>query len=530
MASTSSAPTHYKYDVFLSFRGEDTRHSFTDHLYEALCKAGVTTFRDDVEIHEGQELKPEIERSITESKSSVIVFSENFANSSWCLDELWLILQQKRNGGHLVLPVFYKVDPSDVRNQRGSYSIQAKAGVEGTKWTHDNMRRWKAALREVANLKGMVVSGYETTFIPNIVKKISSEVGSELHNTPTGLMGIETRAEPINSWLNNEKPDSPVLAICGMGGSGKTTLAEYIYNTNKQNFESSSLLKNVEKRHDGLLGVQKQLLRDISGNSIVISDEYDGALKLKKAIQMYTVLIVVDDINEKDTLSTLFGPVFPTQSKIIVTTRLLKINTWFGSISRGCRIHKTELLNDHESLALLSYHAVGSQIPMEGFEELTVQLAQYCGGNPLALKVLGSSLSEETRIETWRSRMNSLHSLKGDLDHKIQCVLQKSFESLPHESDKELFLHIACLFLGESSETVKKTLEDDYHAESGMVTLINRCLVTDPIDSGYILAMHNLLQDMARSIVRKESKDPAEHSRVWRHDECKSLLRDGDVR
>ncbi|XP_035843863.1 disease resistance protein RPV1-like [Helianthus annuus] len=165
MASTSSssAPTtsSYEYDVFLSFRGEDTRHSFTDHLCKALHQAGIRTFRDDDEIREGQELKPEIERSIVESRASVIVFSENFANSSWCLDELWLILEQRRNGAHLVLPVFYKVDPSDVRNQRGSYGIQeAKDGVEGTKWTHGNVRRWKAALKEVADLKGKVLSGY----------------------------------------------------------------------------------------------------------------------------------------------------------------------------------------------------------------------------------------------------------------------------------------------------------------------------------------------------------------------------------
>ncbi|KAJ0496015.1 putative TIR domain-containing protein [Helianthus annuus] len=164
MASTSSssksAPTttHYEYDVFLSFRGEDTRHSFTDHLYKALHQAGIRTFRDDDEIREGQELKPEIERSITTSRASIIVISNNFANSRWCLDELSLILQQKRNADHLVFPVFYGgVDPSDVRNQRGSFTIEAK---EGSKWTEDNVIRWKEALTEVADLKGMVVSGY----------------------------------------------------------------------------------------------------------------------------------------------------------------------------------------------------------------------------------------------------------------------------------------------------------------------------------------------------------------------------------
>ncbi|XP_076892452.1 toll/interleukin-1 receptor-like protein [Bidens hawaiensis] len=169
MASTSSAPTPKKYDVFLSFRGEDTRHSFTDYLYKALNQAGIRTFRDDDEIREGQELKPEIEISITDSKASIIIFSENYANSSWCLDELCSILQQRKTSRHYVFPVFYKVDPSDVRYQRGSFAIAAK---EGSKWAEDNVKRWKTALTEVADLKGKVVSGSETAFIEDFVHKI----------------------------------------------------------------------------------------------------------------------------------------------------------------------------------------------------------------------------------------------------------------------------------------------------------------------------------------------------------------------
>ncbi|XP_076931300.1 disease resistance protein RPV1-like [Bidens hawaiensis] len=371
-AASSSAPIHYKYDVFLSFRGEDTRYSFTAHLFEALRQAGIATFRDDDEIREGQELKPKIERSITESRASIIVFSENFANSRWCLDELWLILRQKRKGCHLVFPVFYKVDPSDVRNQLGSFTIKAKDGAEGLKWTQDNVKPWKAALSEVADFKGMVVSGYEPAFIRHVVEKVYFELGLKLHRTPTGLTGIETRAEVINSWLRYEQPGSPVLAISGMGGSGKTTLAKHIYYSNKKNFESSSFLEEIQNQPDGLLGVQKKLLSDISGNNnLMISNTFEGALQIEKAIHMNRVFIVVDDIDDEDKLSLLFGTKeFHTQSKIIITTRLLNIDTWLESIAWRCHVHKMELLNSHESLELLSCHAFGSKIPMEGFEKL----------------------------------------------------------------------------------------------------------------------------------------------------------------
>ncbi|KAI3683211.1 hypothetical protein L1987_83711 [Smallanthus sonchifolius] len=122
-ASSSSPPTTYdhKYDVFLSFRGVDTRLSFTNHLHTALLKADLTTFLDDEEIPTGEFLKPELESAIKASRASIIVLSENYANSTWCLDELVLILEQKRNSNRIVIPVFYHVEPTHVRKQQSSF-------------------------------------------------------------------------------------------------------------------------------------------------------------------------------------------------------------------------------------------------------------------------------------------------------------------------------------------------------------------------------------------------------------------------
>ncbi|CAI9293464.1 unnamed protein product [Lactuca saligna] len=145
------------YDVFLSFRGEDTRHNFTDHLYERLRTAGILTFRDEEEIERGEKVKPEIENAIKGSRASIVVLSENYATSTWCLDELYLILQQRREGDHFVLPVFYKVDPSDVGKQHKTFAIEVKAS---SRWTDQNVNLWKEALTEVAGLAGEVLSRY----------------------------------------------------------------------------------------------------------------------------------------------------------------------------------------------------------------------------------------------------------------------------------------------------------------------------------------------------------------------------------
>ncbi|CAL9006548.1 unnamed protein product [Prunus brigantina] len=52
--SSSNASRYCRYHVFLSFRGEDTRKTFTDHLYTALVNEGFRTFRDDDEVERGE--------------------------------------------------------------------------------------------------------------------------------------------------------------------------------------------------------------------------------------------------------------------------------------------------------------------------------------------------------------------------------------------------------------------------------------------------------------------------------------------
>ncbi|BBG96727.1 Disease resistance protein TIR-NBS-LRR class family [Prunus dulcis] len=116
-SSSFAHDSSWTYDVFLSFRGEDTRTNFTDHLYKALCDKGIYTFIDR-ELVRGEEIPPALVKAIEESRISVIVFSENYASSRWCLDELVKILQCKQSKQQVVLPIFYKVDPSHVRNQK----------------------------------------------------------------------------------------------------------------------------------------------------------------------------------------------------------------------------------------------------------------------------------------------------------------------------------------------------------------------------------------------------------------------------
>lgn len=142
-----------KYDVFLSFRGEDTRYKFTSHLYEALKTAKIVTFIDD-KLPKGGDISPELLRAIEESKISVIIFSINYASSTWCLDELAHIMECKQKFKRLVVPIFYDIEPSIIRKQKGSYKEAFIIHEHRFKDNKNKLQKWREALVEASNLSG----------------------------------------------------------------------------------------------------------------------------------------------------------------------------------------------------------------------------------------------------------------------------------------------------------------------------------------------------------------------------------------
>ncbi|XP_057986620.1 disease resistance protein RPV1 [Hevea brasiliensis] len=159
MASTSSLAISCKttYDVFLSFRGIETHHNFTSHLCAALCRKNITTFIDDV-LERGEGISPALMKAIEESKISVVIFSENYASSRWCLDELVKIIDCEKKLGRKVLPIFYRVNPSDVRKQTGKFGEAFGKVKENSKHSLDVVEKWRTALMEAGNLSGWVSS------------------------------------------------------------------------------------------------------------------------------------------------------------------------------------------------------------------------------------------------------------------------------------------------------------------------------------------------------------------------------------
>ena len=154
MAASSFASSQWIYDVFLSFRGEDTRLGFAAHLYEALCRRGVNTFFDDYEIRRGESISPTLVKAIEGSRCSIIILSQNYASSTWCLEELVKILECRNTMGQLVLPIFYNVDPSVVRKHERTFGEALVKHEKTLKQDMNKVKNWSKALSEVANLAG----------------------------------------------------------------------------------------------------------------------------------------------------------------------------------------------------------------------------------------------------------------------------------------------------------------------------------------------------------------------------------------
>ncbi|TQE04824.1 hypothetical protein C1H46_009538 [Malus baccata] len=532
-SSSSFKSKLWNYDVFLSFSGVDTRNGFTGHLHAALIDRGYQAYIDEDDLERGEGIKEGLFRAIEEAMISIIVFSKSYADSSWCLDELVKIMECRYKLGRRVLPIFYHVDPSHVRKQNGDLAKAFQKHEEGIHEEKDDKEReakqervkqWRKALTEAANLSGhlqITDNGREAKLIREIVGKIITEwlLSANELNVAKHPVGINSRVQDIINHLSGGGTNDVIMVgIWGMGGLGKTTAAKAIYNQLHHKFQFKSFLSNVSE-YD-LVVLQKKLVSDISKQTEPKITSVDGGISLIKIhLRRRSVLVIIDNVDKVEQLNAIAGnrDWFGPGSRIIITTRderLLK--------QVNMKVDKTyplKEMNEEEALKLFSWHAFGNSWLNEGYLELSKEVVSYCGGLPLALEVLGSSMVERTPTE-WKSQLEKLKKIP---EEGIMKPLRVSFERLD-ATQKDIFLDISCFFIGWDKDDVEKILKEcNFFPTIGISDLRERCLITVERNK---LNVHDLLREMAKIIISGNSCRPlGEWSRLWNHQEVADVLR-----
>ncbi|XP_015900999.3 disease resistance protein RUN1 [Ziziphus jujuba] len=525
ISSSSSCATpggdfRLRWDVFLSFRGEDTRHNITMNIYNSLLKHGVRVFLDDVGLNFGDQITPSLFKAIDNSAASIVVFSPRYADSHWCLEELAKIWECQK----LILPVFYQVSPSDVRRQRGPYLEHFRVHEE--KFGNDKVLTWKNAMEKIGGIRGVHLwvfnNSEETEKIQSLVKRVLEAIS----NTPMGVahhtVGLDSRIEKCMELLDVKSNGIRVLGLNGIGGVGKTTLAKALFNKLVGRFGFHSFISNVREKstkEDGIISLQNELISCLSPDMAPVTEQNAGISTIKVKLNDKRLLLVLDDVDNVSQVNALIGKRewFYEGSRIIITTRDREVfpdnlvTEWY---------EVTEL-NESEALQLFIYHAMKIE-PTAKFLDLSKKIVSLTGSLPLAVEVFGSFLFDKRRVEEWEDALNKLKKIRP---RSLQGVLKISYEGLDEE-EKRIFLDVACLFVRME---MKREYAIDilkgcgYEAELAITNFTAKSLIK--INEDNILCMHDQIRDMGRQIVREENvDDPCMRSRLWDRDEILNVF------
>ncbi|KAJ4877268.1 Disease resistance protein (TIR-NBS-LRR class) family [Raphanus sativus] len=501
MASASSfASRNYKFNVFSSFHGPDVRKTLLSHMREQFKRNGITMF-DDQEIVRSQEIAPSLTNGIRESRISIVILSKKYASSSWCLDELVEILECKRAMGQIVMTIFYRVDPSDVRKQSGEFGISFNETCANK--PDEERQKWSKALREVGNIAGEDFQKWDNEV--NMIKKITRDVSDKLNATSSrdfdGMVGLESHLRKMEDLLDFDYDGVKMVGISGPAGIGKTTIARALHSRFSHKFQLTCFTENLRGSYhsSGLddyglqLHLQEQLLSKVlnqDGTRVC----HLGVLPQRSS--SLRVLIILDDVNSLKQLEALAGDTswFGFGSRIIVTTEDQELLQQHGIDN----IYHVSFPSRQEGLEILCRYAFKQCSPKEGFEELAIRITELCCKLPLGLRVVGSSLRGK-REDEWIDVMSRLENI---LDQDIEKVLKVGYESL-EDNEQTLFLYIAIFFKYNDGDLVKAMLAGiDLDVKYGLKILERKSLIE--ISARGEIRMHRLLQQVGKRAIRRQ--------------------------
>ncbi|XP_024010948.1 probable WRKY transcription factor 16 isoform X2 [Eutrema salsugineum] len=447
------------------------RYSFVSHLSDALRREGISVFVDGDDV-----LSKELQEKVQGARVSVMVLP---GNRTVCLDKLVKVSEKAQ----ALVPVLYGVIPL---NEEWLVKLDSR----GLSPVHQSRKECS-----------------DSKLVEEIVRDVNERL---LH---MGRIGIDSKVVDLENMINKQPLGIRCVGIWGMPGIGKTTLARAVFDQVSGGFDACCFIEDDDKATDEnrlYRSLVEQLVKDQPGNSGTITK-----LKLRRdKLKNKRVLVVLDDVRNPVVVESFlegfdwFGP----ESLVIITSR-------DKQVFRLCRIneiYEVQGLNEQEALKLFKLCASIEDMREPNLHKLLMKLIKHANGNPLALSTYGRELTGKKRPPEMET---ALLELKERPPFKFVKAIKSSYCTL-NDSEKNIFLDIACFFQGENVDYVMQLLEGcGFFPHVGIDVLVEKCLVTI---SESRVRMHNLIQDFGRKI-QIESR-----SRLWEPHSIKYLLEDNE--
>ncbi|XP_010416054.1 PREDICTED: disease resistance protein RPP4-like isoform X1 [Camelina sativa] len=416
MTSSSSSSTYF--DIFLS-SAEDTGKGLASHLYRSLYLRGIPTYLRDAKLEErpSSSLVYDARKYIQGSKFAVVVVSQSYPTSVWCLEELQILLNFHDQGRLYVLPIFYEVSFSDIRSQTGAVAEPFRKLGETYP---DKVQAWRIALIKLTDIPGLDLHHLsEVDVVLNRVLLYKSEAIYPRETKGVGLLGLDRHMKALYQLLDlkNSTEEVRLIGIWGPGGVGKTTLARFAYDDLYNNFHTHVFVDKAENIYYQDLEKPRSEETLTSGGGI----RSVSTGMIKSTVGHRKGLLVIDCVDNLEQLKAVAEILSwcGSGSRVILITQDKNLLTQFGVQ----HVYEVKSLRYDDALQLFSQSAFERQNPPTSFESLSLRAVQVASFLPLTLTILGSSLRNKNE-EEWEKE---LQKLEGDRENTIMEIMKKSY-------------------------------------------------------------------------------------------------------
>ncbi|KAG7546905.1 Toll/interleukin-1 receptor homology (TIR) domain [Arabidopsis suecica] len=431
----------------------------------------------------------------------IMVLSHSYTCTRQSMDHLVAILEHWKAKNLVIIPIYFKVTLLDICGLEGRFEAAFLQYLNSAQ--PGSVQKWKAALAEIASM-----DGHEWT------KETQDMLAEEVVRNACLKLYLKNSKNLVRilALLNHSQPsDADIVGIWGMAGIGKTSIAREIFGILAPRYDVCYFLQDfyLMCQKKGLRQIRDDFFSKVFGEDKLSISAYD--LKpsfMRDWFHNKTIFVVLDDVSNARDAEAVVGGFgwFSHGHRIILTSRRKQVLV-------QCKVkesYEIQKLCETESFRLCKQFLNGESVVIS-------ELISCSSGIPLALQVLGSSVSKQP-INNMKEH---LQRLRRNPPTQIQKAFRRSFDGID-ENEKNIFLDLACFFRGESKDHVVQLLD-----ACGFLTYLGIC---DLIDESLISLVDNRIevpvpfQDIGRYIVHEEDEDPCGRSRLWDSNDIVDVL------